>query len=192
MQTRTSLSRVLPQVTAMAARVTPHVKTFTVSFPGHAAHDESPFARIVARAFGTEHTELAAEAASVDILPHPAGWTPAGIGDFNHDGSADLAWFNSTTGGIDIWELANGQWSASSDVGTHPAGYQPVGFGDYNHDGTRDVLWFNPTTRDVDLWEISNGHWSASVGVGPHPAGRVAKSHAAGGTRAPVERDRSS
>ena len=109
--------------------------------------------------------------ASVDILPHPAGWTPAGIGDFNHDGSGDLAWFNSTTGGIDIWELANGQWSASSDVGTHPAGYQPVGFGDYNHDGTRDVLWFNPTTRDVDLWEISNGHWSASVGVGPHPAG---------------------
>jgi len=59
-------------VTAMAARVTPHVKTFTVSFPGHAQHDESPYARIVARAFGTEHTELAAEAASFDILPQLA------------------------------------------------------------------------------------------------------------------------
>jgi len=59
-------------VTAMAARVTPHVKTFTVGFPGHAQFDESPHARIVARAFGTEHTELAAEAASVDILPRLA------------------------------------------------------------------------------------------------------------------------
>jgi len=59
-------------VTAMAARVTPHVKTFTVSFPGHPAYDESAHARIVARAFGTEHTELAASAASVDILPRLA------------------------------------------------------------------------------------------------------------------------
>jgi len=59
-------------VTAMAARVSPHVKTFTVSFPGHPKHDESSYARIVARAFGTEHTELAANAASVDILPRLA------------------------------------------------------------------------------------------------------------------------
>jgi len=108
---------------------------------------------------------------SVDIAPHPAGWSPAGIGDFNHDATSDLAWFNPTNGDLDIWELANGQWSASSDVGPHPAGYQPVGFGDYNHDGTSDVLWFNPTTHDVDLWEMSNGKWAGSVGVGPHPAG---------------------
>jgi len=109
--------------------------------------------------------------ASVDVGAHPVAWSPAGIGDFNHDGSADLAWFNSSNGDVDIWELANGQWSASSDVGSHPAGYQPVGFGDYNHDGTKDVLWFNPATHDVDLWEISNGKWSASVDVGTHPAG---------------------
>jgi len=110
-------------------------------------------------------------AASVDVGAHPAGWAPAGIGDFNHDATSDLAWLNPTTGDVDIWELANGQWSASSDVGSHPAGYQPVGFGDYNHDGTSDVLWFNPATRDVDLWEMSNGKWAGSVEVGPHPAG---------------------
>jgi subtilisin-like proprotein convertase family protein len=109
--------------------------------------------------------------ASIDVAPHPAGWSPAGIGDFNHDATSDLAWFNPASGDLDLWELANGQWSASSDVGPHPAGYQPVGFGDYNHDGTSDVLWFNPTTRDVDLWEMSDGKWAASVSVGPHPAG---------------------
>jgi len=57
-------------VTAMAARVSPRpVKTFTISFPGHAAHDEAPFARIVAQHFGTDHTELPAEPATLELIP---------------------------------------------------------------------------------------------------------------------------
>jgi asparagine synthase (glutamine-hydrolysing) len=56
-------------VTAMAARASSApVKTFTISFPGH-REDEAPFARTVARHFGTEHVELAAEPATVDLLP---------------------------------------------------------------------------------------------------------------------------
>jgi asparagine synthase (glutamine-hydrolysing) len=57
-------------VTAMAARASSRpVRTFTVSFPGHGAHDEAPYARAVAAHFGTEHHELVAEPASVDLLP---------------------------------------------------------------------------------------------------------------------------
>ena len=57
-------------VTAMAATVSSvPMRTYTVSFPGQGAFDESPFARMVATHFGTEHTELVAEAASVDLLP---------------------------------------------------------------------------------------------------------------------------
>jgi asparagine synthase (glutamine-hydrolysing) len=57
-------------VTAMAARVSSRpVKTFTISFPGHGSYDESPHARTVARYFGTDHVEMAAEAATVDLLP---------------------------------------------------------------------------------------------------------------------------
>jgi asparagine synthase (glutamine-hydrolysing) len=60
-------------VTAMAARVGPaKIKTFTVSFPGHGAYDEAPFARAVAEHFDTEHMELVAEPASVDLLPQLA------------------------------------------------------------------------------------------------------------------------
>lgn len=108
---------------------------------------------------------------SVDPGAHPPGWLPAGNGDFNGDGTTDLAWFNATTGDIDIWKLQNGAWAGSSDVGSHPPGYQPVGFADYNGDHTSDVLWFNPATRDVDLWKISNGQWAGSVDIGTHPAG---------------------
>ncbi len=60
-------------VTAMAARVSGKpVRTFNISFPGHGVLDESPFARMVAQHFGTEHVELAAEPATVDLLPELA------------------------------------------------------------------------------------------------------------------------
>jgi asparagine synthase (glutamine-hydrolysing) len=60
-------------VTALAARVSERpVKTFTVTFPGHGAYDEAPFARQVAEHHGTEHTELPMEPATVELLPELA------------------------------------------------------------------------------------------------------------------------
>jgi asparagine synthase (glutamine-hydrolysing) len=57
-------------IAAMAARVSSRrIKTFNISFPGYGAFDEAPYARAVARHFGTEHVELAAEPATVDLLP---------------------------------------------------------------------------------------------------------------------------
>lgn len=60
-------------ITAIASEVsTKPVKTFTISFPGHARLNEEPYARIVANHFATEHTVLPAEAASVNLLPELA------------------------------------------------------------------------------------------------------------------------
>ncbi len=60
-------------VTAMAARSSSRpVRTFTITFPGHAAHDEAPYARAVARHFATEHTVLAAKPTTVELLPELA------------------------------------------------------------------------------------------------------------------------
>lgn len=60
-------------VTAAAAECSAGpVKTFTIAFPGQGAYDESAHARRIAEAFGTEHIELAAEPASVDLLPELA------------------------------------------------------------------------------------------------------------------------
>jgi VCBS repeat-containing protein len=108
---------------------------------------------------------------SVDVGVHPAGYAISGIGDFNHDSTSDVLWFNPTTRDTDIWSLSNGHWAGSSTIGLHPAGYQISGIGDFNHDGTSDVLWFNPTTRDTDIWTLNNGHWAASSTIGLHPAG---------------------
>jgi asparagine synthase (glutamine-hydrolysing) len=60
-------------VTAMAARSSSRpVKTFTIAFPGHGTFDEAPHARIVAQHFGTDHVEMAAEPATVELLPELA------------------------------------------------------------------------------------------------------------------------
>lgn len=56
-------------VTALAARHSAApVRTFTIVFPEYRNYDEGPFARIVAKHFGAEHTELTAEPATVDLL----------------------------------------------------------------------------------------------------------------------------
>jgi asparagine synthase (glutamine-hydrolysing) len=69
-------------VTAMAARVSSEpVRTFTVSFPGQPAFDEAPHARLVAHYFGTVHTELVAEPATLDLLPLLARQYDEPIGD---------------------------------------------------------------------------------------------------------------
>ncbi|MEJ2673189.1 MAG: asparagine synthase (glutamine-hydrolyzing) [Deltaproteobacteria bacterium] len=69
-------------VTAMAARVCDRpVKTFTITFPGHAAYDEGPYAQLVARHFGTEHTEMVAEPTTVGLLPELARQFDEPLGD---------------------------------------------------------------------------------------------------------------
>lgn len=59
-------------VTAMAVRCSRRVRTFSIGFPGHGKLDETPHARLIARHFGTEHTELMAEPATADLIPRLA------------------------------------------------------------------------------------------------------------------------
>jgi len=59
-------------VTAMAARHSGRVRTFSIGFPGHGKLDETPHARLIARHFGTKHTELVAEPTTADLIPRLA------------------------------------------------------------------------------------------------------------------------
>lgn len=59
-------------ITAMAVRNSSSVQTYTIGFPGHGQFDETAAARLIARHFGTRHTELMAGPASVDLLPRLA------------------------------------------------------------------------------------------------------------------------
>lgn len=56
-------------ITAMAARRTNNVNTFCIGFPGHGEFDETSHARLIARHFGTNHTELMAEPNIAELIP---------------------------------------------------------------------------------------------------------------------------
>jgi asparagine synthase (glutamine-hydrolysing) len=59
-------------VTAVAVRQSRQVRTFSIGFPGYGKLDETPHARLIARYFGTQHTELIAEPTSADLIPRLA------------------------------------------------------------------------------------------------------------------------
>lgn len=59
-------------ITAMAVRGSSNVQTFTIRFPGHGKLDETEHARLIARNFGTRHTELVAKDVAPDLLPRLA------------------------------------------------------------------------------------------------------------------------
>lgn len=59
-------------ITAMAVRASTKVKTFTIGFPGHGALDETEHARLIARHFGTDHTELVAQPTTANLIPRLA------------------------------------------------------------------------------------------------------------------------
>jgi len=42
----------------------------------------------------------------VDLGPHSTGWTVASVGDYNHDGVADISWLQTATNHVETWLLA--------------------------------------------------------------------------------------
>jgi asparagine synthase (glutamine-hydrolysing) len=55
-------------ITAMAARASHQVRTFTVGFPDYESYDESGHAALIAKHFGTRHTELNAGSVQPELL----------------------------------------------------------------------------------------------------------------------------
>ncbi|MGI9324966.1 MAG: asparagine synthase (glutamine-hydrolyzing), partial [Pseudomonadales bacterium] len=57
------------------------IRTFTVSFPGGGSCDERDHARLIARHFDTDHNELSAQSADIDLLGQMARQFDEPVGD---------------------------------------------------------------------------------------------------------------
>lgn len=68
-------------VAAFAAETASRVKTFTIGFPNSGRFDERAHASIVARHFGTEHTEISLESSALDALERISQLQDEPLGD---------------------------------------------------------------------------------------------------------------
>lgn len=83
-------------------------------------------------------------------------WEVVGVGDFTHDGKADILWRNRNTGENGFWEM-----DGINQVKVHrltsiaaDSGWEVGGVGDFTNDGNTDILWRNSKTGQNGFWEM--------------------------------------
>jgi hypothetical protein len=119
----------------------------------------------VAHAFQVNNFHATAWQTVGDVNP-AAGYSIAGVGDFNSDGTSDILFQNN--GALNAFQVSNYVATAWRGVGSFnpAAGYEVAGVGDFNGDGTSDVLLYNPTNGALNAFQINNFQAVAWQGIG--------------------------
>jgi hypothetical protein len=102
-------------------------------------------------------------------------WRLLGVGDFDGNGTIDLAWqdqnsSDSSYGLVATWLMnTSGGLSSVAFPGTAtPATWKLLGIGDFDQDGTADLVWQDVNTSDssyglVGFWLLSDGNFSQAT-----------------------------
>ena len=90
----------------------------------------------------------------------PSSWQVVGIGDFNGDGIADIAWFRASDGQVAIWRMARtghfqGLFPAAVGAGSAWRVYR---VGDFDGDGRDDLFWRNESDGTNAIWYLAGGN----------------------------------
>ena len=109
-----------------------------------------------------------------DTAP-PASWKFLGIGDFDGNGTADLAWQDQNSSDSSYGPVATWLMNTSGGVSsvTFPDTMPPttgklLAIADFNQDGTADLVWQDVNTSDssyglVGIWLLHDGAFSRST-----------------------------
>jgi uncharacterized protein YjiK len=81
------------------------------------------------------------------------GWSVAGTGDFNGDGTSDVL-LKNTDGTVAQWQINNATVTKSGVIGKLDAGWSIAGTGDFNGDGKADILLKNTDGR-IAQWQTN-------------------------------------
>ena len=90
-------------------------------------------------------------------VANPAEWDFLCSGDFDGDGTNDIAMINDA-GVVGVWGIDNGyldSWSILNAV-NNPDEWTFGGVGDFDADGWDDIAWCNNSTNSVNYWSTYN------------------------------------
>ena len=86
----------------------------------------------------------------------PAGFTVAGVADFNRDDNPDIIWENLTTGERRLWYMDRTTKVSEASFGTVATPWRIAATGDFNGNGHADIVWQRVTTGDRGIWLLFN------------------------------------
>ncbi|HTQ06941.1 MAG TPA: VCBS repeat-containing protein [Polyangiaceae bacterium] len=72
-----------------------------------------------------------------------------------------LAWYNASTGQVEIWHMQGSTFLSSSFVSQTCAGscaqaWKPMLTADFDNDGNSDILWYNAGTGQLGYWRLDD------------------------------------
>ena len=105
---------------------------------------------------GTWLTQADGTISWADLDTVSEGFSVVGSGDFDGDGTDDIAMINGDAY-VGIWGVSGGtfdSWTLTS--WDNLTNWTYVSSGDFSGDGTDDMMWYNPTNNYYCCWQIEN------------------------------------
>src|SRR5262249_56043076 len=68
----------------------------------------------------------------------------------------DMLLRNTSTGGFEVYDIANNNITNAAFLGTVGLTWRVAGFGDFNHDAMTDMMLRNSSTGGFEVYNISN------------------------------------
>ena len=98
------------------------------------------------------------------------GWSFAGVGDFNADGTDDILWHNFTTSDNVAWQINNSSFVQQATLPDTAATWVLPRVGNFDGDATDEIFWHNlAAPGGTVVWNLSNLNFVNQV-TGPNAA----------------------
>ena len=88
-------------------------------------------------------------------VANPDEWSFLCSGDFDGDGTDDIAMINDV-GVVGIWGIGDGYLNSWSILSAVTPEWTLAGVGDFDGDGTDDIAWCNTSTNLAGYWQIND------------------------------------
>src|SRR6516225_9370260 len=112
-------------------------------------------------------------------------WQVGGFGNFSSLGESDMILRNTSTGGLEVYDINNNQLTSAASVGMVGLDWQIIGTGNFSSvPGETDMMMRNTKTGGLEVYDIANNQitgaaFLGTVGLDWQFAG-IAPVHAAG------------